>query len=228
MPSVVRFQRGDGDTARHTFIDERNAAVLDGDAVDAQLSGSGLRRLRIGRVRAQQALPVRAAVRAAHQPHIRAFQNDAVGHQPAPQQREQRAPSCAPCQVAMGSGPKARSVSEPAFAGAKRQPGKESEVDITHQREFPAGGIAHRRFDVRLETIGVDEPDDHQHGEHRQGDDRTESQRKPFENTQTHAADIVSMSAARFEKGARSGSTIADVDVSGQRLGADASAALDR
>src|SRR4029079_5889047 len=66
----------------------------------------------------------------------------------------------------------------------------------------------------------------HQHDEHDEGDERTETQRKPFEKAKTHEADIVTMSAARGGISG-SGSAIADFDVARQRLRANPGTCLD-
>ena len=91
------------------------------------------------------------------------------------------APSCALFQRHHGIGAESRRVAEAALAGAQREPGKEAELDVADQCELTAGRVADGRFDVRLEAVGIDQPDDHQHAEHDEGDQRTETQGNPFE-----------------------------------------------
>ena len=112
-------------------------------------------------------MPCQLAVPSAlrEQPHVGAFEPDAIDHQVPAQQREQLDAELRAAPGGHGFAGKAGRIAEAAFAGAQCQPGKELQFDVTDQRELPAGGLAHRGLDARLEAVGIDQQ--HQHRDRR-------------------------------------------------------------
>src|SRR6185295_13712718 len=77
----------------------------------------------------------------------------------------------------------------------------------------------------RLESVGIDEPHEDPDAQQNEHEESGKTPGNPLENT--HAADIVTMSAARVGEDARRSTRrpellVADLDVARQRLGAHA------
>jgi hypothetical protein len=152
------IQRGDGDAPRRTLVDERQAAVLEIHAVDRQVPGLGVR---IGGFIAGDALPVGRAIGLEREPHVGAFEPDAVDHQVSGQQRKQLHAQLRVAPAGHGFVGETGRIAETALAGAQRQPREELQVDVTDQRELAARGFSHRGLDARFETVRIDQQHDH-------------------------------------------------------------------
>ena len=105
-----------------------------------------------------------------------------------------RTPSCALCQRHHGSGPKPGALPKlPCPVRSASQGKKPRSMSPTSVNSRPVASRTAASM-LRLETVRIDEPDDQQHADQGEGEDRTEAYGNPFEDT--HAADIVARSAA--------------------------------
>src|SRR5216117_3564451 len=111
------------------------------------------------------AFPVGLPVRMAHEAQVDAAQVYAVRDELASQQRQQLRAELRLPPGDHGFRAETRRIAEVALASTQREPGKESELDVTDQREFAAGGASHGPLDAWLESVRIDQPYDHQHAD---------------------------------------------------------------
>ena len=144
-----------------------------------------MRALIDGRRIGSDAFPVAVPVGMHRQPHVGARNQHAVDHEISAQQREQADAELRAAPRHHGLGAEARRIAETAIAGAQCEPRKEAEIDVAGECELASRRITHRGFDLRLESIRIDEPDDQQHADDGEGEDRTEAHGNPFEDQRT-------------------------------------------